>query len=91
MMICNYKQDSKGEKIGSVKIYVYDDDIPTRIVEETNVPNHQAYMSDPLTSVTKYEYDKLGNVIKQSMSSYPIVSSIYLRTNKVFSQKSGAY
>ena len=26
-------------------------------------------MSDPLTSVTKYEYDKFGNVIKQSMSS----------------------
>lgn len=69
MMICNYKQDSQGEKIGSAKIYVYDEDVPTRIVEETNIPNHQAYMSDPLTSVTKYEYDKFGNVIKQSMSS----------------------
>ncbi len=72
MMICDYKQDSKGEKIGSVKKYAYDDDVPTRIVEETNIPNHQAYLSDPLTTITKYEYDKFGNVIRQSLSSVSI-------------------
>ena len=36
MMICNYKQDSKGEKIGSAKIYVYDDGVVKGFVQIEN-------------------------------------------------------
>lgn len=71
-MIYKYKQDLKGEKVGAVTTYVYDDKIPTRVLEESNIPNCKADLTDPLTTFIKYEYDKLGNIIQQSLSSTSI-------------------
>lgn len=68
-MIYKYKQDSKGDVVGSVKRYMYDDKVPTRIVEEVNIPNYQGDIDDPLTATVGYEYDKVGNIVKQTYTS----------------------
>lgn len=63
-----YKGDGN-EKIGGVDIYEYDDENPTRIVRETKIPNHKYDVTDSLSMMIEYEYDRYGNVIVQSMSS----------------------
>lgn len=68
-VIYKYKQDLQKERIGSVKYLVYDDKIPNLIIEETNVPNCNGNLSDPLTTVIEYGYDKVGNLVRQSFLS----------------------
>lgn len=68
-VICKYRKELHGEKIGVIKNYVYDDKVPTRIIMETKVPNCQNDVTDPLTTTIEYKYDKVGNVVEQSVAS----------------------
>lgn len=68
-VIYKYKQGPQNEMSGSVKYLVYDDKVPNRIIEETNVPNCDGDFADSLLTVIEYDYDKVGNIIWQSFSS----------------------
>ena len=73
------KYDRSGDKVGDVKTFVYDDRIPNRIVKETKVPNCDNDLTDMLLLSIEYGYDKVGNVILQSVST-PSIS--YIKTVK---------
>lgn len=61
--------NGENEKIGSVNIFEYDGNVPTRIVKETKIPNYNCDVTDSLSVILEYEYDMLGNVIMSSLSS----------------------
>ena len=68
-VICKFRKELKGEKIGVTKKYVYDDKIPTRVIQEINIPNCKNDIADPLMTTIEYEYDKVGNNIQQTVMS----------------------
>lgn len=67
--------------IGYTEKYIYSDNTnPLRLTMKKSTPNILWNESDPLTMVTTYVYDKVGNVIEQTVSS-PSVN--YKRVSKV--------
>ena len=67
--IINLLCDNVKDIVGNVQLLEYDSNNPMRIVKETTIPNVQADMNDPLTLVMAYKYDKVGNIVEQTMSS----------------------
>ena len=67
--IFKYRQDDDSEMFGGIKKYVYDDKVPNQIVEEINIPNCKNDITDSLTTIIVYEYDKVGNIVQKSISS----------------------
>ncbi len=59
-----------GDSKGNIKIIEYaDNNNPLRITKETVIPNLTENMSDPLVVTAEYQYDKVGNVIQESITS----------------------
>lgn len=67
--IYEYSHDLIGDVVGSSKFFVYDEKNPLRVVKETDVPNVENDLMDPLIVEIAYGYDKVGNIISKIKSS----------------------
>ena len=61
--------DRNNELVGTTNVFSYDENIPTNVVKEIKLPNLKDDYSDPLLMTIEYVYDKVGNVVRKTMSS----------------------
>ena len=66
VMNCVY--DKNGDLVGNIMLFEYDRENPFEVVRELRVPNLMD-MNDSLSLDVKYKYDKVGNIIEQTISS----------------------
>ena len=74
---CSY--DKSGNVVGNVMLFEYDVLNPFRISREIKIPNIYLDMNDSLLVETRYKYDKVGNVIEQTLSSPSLKSEKKLK------------
>lgn len=70
--------------IGDVQLIEYEKNNPVMVSKEINIPNVSGDESDSLTIEVRYNYDKVGNVIEQA------ISSPSLKTDKILKSEYGA-
>lgn len=61
--------DKENAAVGNVHLIEYNSDNPMQVAKETVIPNVNADIRDSLTLVVKYKYDRVGNVVEQTISS----------------------
>ncbi len=62
-------RDKENDYVGDIRTIEYDKVNPMNVVKETMIPNVYADEKDSLTLVVRYKYDKVGNMVEQTMSS----------------------
>lgn len=82
-LIKNVVSSKDNPKVGSVETMLYANDNPLKVTTITKVPNVNNDKSDSLMLNVNYEYDKLGHLIEQ------IVSSPSLKYDKVLKYEYG--
>lgn len=64
-----YHREGGYEDICSKTIYSYNANKPRQVTSVTILPNDGSQPGDPLSTVTTYEYDAVGNITKQTVSA----------------------
>ena len=87
-LIVKYYGSDKESEVGAMEYFYYNDDAnPLRVSERLKIPNIYNDHSDSLQISIEYEYDKIGNIVQQSMSSPSMKNTKVLK--RIYGDKYG--
>ena len=77
--IIELRYDKSGDFVGSVRNIEYNGNRPFLVSKETRIPNVEGNLSDSLLLSFDYEYDKVGNMVRQTITSPSFVGEKTLK------------